>query len=79
MVAPTSLQGSQNSKNINVYKGYVNELLGNGNTSPEYCLFELFGENLHWYRYLGEQTYSPNLADHIWSAWYEHRLKSWVL
>lgn len=74
-VAPTSLQGSQNSKNVDVYKGYVNELLGNGNTSQEYCLFELFGENLHWYRYLGEQTYSPNLADHIWSAWYENRLK----
>jgi hypothetical protein len=73
-IADSSLQSSQNAKNVNVLTGYVNQVMGNGNNSPEYCLFELFGENLHWYRYLGEKTYSPKLADHIWSAWTERRL-----
>ena len=69
-----SIQATQYDKNVDVYTGYVSELLGEGNTSDEYCLFELFGENLHWYRYVGESTYSPTLPDHIWSGWYEKRL-----
>ena len=73
-ISPSSLQNSQDAKNTDVLKGYVNGVLGNGDTSQEYCLFELFGEDLHWYRYMGEMTYSPKLPDHIWSAWYEHRL-----
>lgn len=57
-----------NSKNVDVYKGYVNYLNGNSDDSKKYCLYELFGEDIHWYRYMGEATYSPTLLDHIWSA-----------
>lgn len=56
------------SKNIDVYKGYVSHLKGGTDTSKKYCLYELFGEDIHWYRYMGEATYSPMLLDHIWSA-----------
>lgn len=54
--------------NNEVFKGYVNSLTGGSDTSSKYSLFELFGEDLHWYRYFGESTYTPQLLDHIWSA-----------
>lgn len=55
--------------NTKVFKEYVENLNGGASTaSPTFSLFELFGEDLHWYRYFGESTYTPQLLDHIWSA-----------
>lgn len=54
--------------NSEVFKEYIANLKGRSATSASYSLFELFGEDLHWYRYLGEATYTPQLMDHIWSA-----------
>lgn len=62
------------TKNQEVYKGYINSLQGYDDTSTRYSLFELYGEDIHWYRYLGEQTYAPKLLDHLWSAWDEDRV-----
>lgn len=55
--------------NSKVFTEYVSELQGSATSSPTFSLFELFGEDLHWYRYFGEATYTPHLLDHIWSAW----------
>lgn len=55
--------------NNKVFKEWVNALAGNSPAAIEpYSLFELFGEDLNWYRYFGEATYTPQLLDHIWSA-----------
>ena len=70
----------QEQKNIEVYKDYVDRLNGGSGTGSQYCLYELFGEDLHWYRYFGEETYSPGTLDHIWSMWDADRideLKLW--
>ncbi|MBQ8218180.1 MAG: hypothetical protein IJZ79_02650 [Bacilli bacterium] len=55
-------------RNVEVFTGYVSKLQGSSDTSTTYSLFELYGEDLHWYRYFGEATYQPNLMDHVWSA-----------
>lgn len=62
------------AKNEEVYAGYVDKLMGEEDTSNKYCLYELFGEDLHWYRYFGEETYIPALYDHIYSAWDQDKL-----
>lgn len=67
------------AKNADVYQGYVSSLQGEADTSKEYCLYELFGEDVHWYRYLGEATYAPELLDHIYSAVVEDRVKKLTL
>ncbi len=69
-----SSDNSANSKNLKVYKGYIKSLQGKEDTSQKYSLYELFGEDLHWYRYLGELTYAPQLLDHIWSAVEQNRI-----
>lgn len=63
------------SKNQEVYKGYVSYLQGNTDNSQKYCLYELFGDDIHWYRYVGEATYAPVLLDHIWSAYDQDKMK----
>lgn len=55
-------------RNEEVWNGYISNLQGSGDSSTSYSLFELFGEDLHWYRYMGEATYTPTLIDHVWSA-----------
>lgn len=55
-------------KNKEVFNGYVKSLQGDVDDSKSYSLFELYGEDLHWYRYFGEASYTPGLLDHIWSA-----------
>lgn len=66
-------------KNQEVYTDYIYELKELDHTpSKEYGLFELFGEDLHWYRYTGERTYAPTLLDHIWSAWDQDRIGSLI-
>ena len=72
-----SLEGNNDllANNQAVFKGYIDGLNGAGDTSTTYSLFELFGEDLHWYRYFGERTYTPNLADHIYSAVDQHKTK----
>lgn len=60
-------------RNEEVFKEYV----GVGSTSS-YSLFELYGEDLHWYRYMGEATYTPNLFDHVWSAIDQHKVKQLI-
>ena len=60
--------------NKDVFIGYVNGLTTGTNNSKKYSLYELFGEDIHWYRYTGERTYAPYLLDHIWSAWNQDKL-----
>ena len=62
-------------KNQDVYKGQINKLQGNSDTSTNYCLYELFGFDVHWYRYLGEATVPVDLLDHIWSAVDQNKVK----
>ena len=66
------------ANNQSVYHGYVNSLFGEDDTSPTYSLFELYGEDLHWYRYLGEATLAPGLIDHIYSAWDQDKIDDLV-
>ena len=61
-------------KNENVYAGYVKRLNGETDTSPKYSLYELYGEDVHWMRYMGEMTYYPQLYDHIYSAYAQDKL-----
>ena len=63
-----------NKNNQDVYKGYLNRLNGKTDTSKQYSLFELYGENLTWCRYLGESQATPALQDHIYSAWKQNRI-----
>lgn len=56
------------ANNTEVWKGYINSLQGKSDNSKTYSLFELYGEDLHWYRYLGESTVAPTIADHIYSG-----------
>ena len=57
------------ANNQDVWKGYTDKLNGKQDNSNTYSLFELYGEDIHWYRYLGESTVAPNLADHIYSGY----------
>ena len=59
---------SMRTKNERVYAGYASRLKDEGDSSPKYSLYELYGEDIYWYRYLGEETYYPKLYDHIYSA-----------
>lgn len=54
--------------NSAVFTEYVASLQDSSNPTDTFSLFELFGEDLHWYRYFGETTHTPKLLDHIWSA-----------
>ena len=54
--------------NEKVFQDYIRYLNGTSTVSQPYSLFELFGEDVHWYRYFGEATVAPNLLDHIWSG-----------
>lgn len=68
-VLPTSLDDKLLTNNQDVLRGYIKSLTENGeDTTNEYGLFELYGEDIHWYRYFGEETYTNKLLDHIWSA-----------
>ena len=69
----TSLTDDLPARNEEVYLGYVNALNGTPDTSTTYSLFELYGEDVQWYRYLGESTVGPTLADHIYSGWAQDR------
>lgn len=54
-------------KNTLVYKGLLYELIGESDpNTTQYSLYELYGDDIHWYRYMGEKTYAPTLLDHIW-------------
>ena len=68
MILDNSINDDILANNQEVFAGYINSLKGEDDTSDTYSLYELFGEDIHWYRYFGEKTYTPNLADHIWSA-----------
>jgi len=61
-------------KNQEVYQGYTNTLLGLNDNSKTYSLFELYGEDLHWYRYMGESNFQPGLADHLYSGYNQNRI-----
>ncbi|MEE3344055.1 MAG: hypothetical protein VZS44_08195 [Bacilli bacterium] len=61
-------------KNTEVYKGYIESLKGNADTSEKYCLFELFGSDIHWYRYLGEATADSTVGDYIYSGYVEDKV-----
>lgn len=61
--------------NKEVWTGYINNLQGNGDSSSSYSLFELYGEDVHWFRYMGEATYTPTLLDHVWSAIDQDKIK----
>ena len=65
-------------KNSEVWKGYIDEMNGGTDTSTTYSLFELYGEDVHWYRYFGEATYTPTLLDHVWSAIDQHKTKALI-
>lgn len=70
----TDNSDAMDARNKEVYEGYVNSLLGQPDESKKYSLFELYGEDLHWYRYMGESTAVPGLGDHIYSAYTEDKL-----
>lgn len=57
-------------RNIELHNAYLDSVKNDTSvvTSKKYSLFELYGEDLHWYRYFGENTIMPNLFDHVWSA-----------
>ena len=65
-------------KNTEVWEGYISNLQGNSDTSNTYSLFELYGEDIHWYRYMGETTYTPTLLDHIWCAIDQNKVKDLI-
>lgn len=65
-------------RNEEVFKGYINRLNGKSDINKSYSLFELYGEDLHWYRYMGEATYTPKFLDHIWSAVDQNKVKELV-
>lgn len=69
-------------KNIDVYENYVTIAQGgavNNNTdNSQYALYELFGDDLHWYRYLGESTYAPQLLDHVYSRITQGKLEKGI-
>ena len=60
--------------NAEVFTGQINAYTHGKNTSNAYSLYELYGEDIHWYRYFGEATYTPTLLDHIWSAYDQDKL-----
>lgn len=63
-----------------VFKEYVSAYQSTGgHSSKTYSLYELFGEDLHWYRYFGEATYVPKLMDHVWSAYDQEKLDKLLL
>ena len=70
----TNQTDKQIARNTDVYHGYVNLIMGNTDESKTYSLFELYGEDLHWYRYMGEDTVTPTLGDHLYSAWSQDKL-----
>ena len=47
---------------------YATEIyFSNGEKGKKHSLYELFGSDVHWYRYFGETTASIGLIDHIFS------------
>lgn len=60
-------------KNKEVFTGYIDSLNGETDTSSTYSLFELYGEDVNWCRYFGEETYVPELVDHIYSGVTQHK------
>lgn len=62
--------GASNLEEINkeVYKSRIKTFNSEADNTPNYSLYELFGADLHWYRYIGESTCTPGLLDHIWSG-----------
>ena len=42
--------------------------------AKKYSLYDLFGSDIHWYRYMGESTQQVQLLDHVWSAWNQGKL-----
>lgn len=63
-----------NKNNQEVYRGYINSINGKADTSKKYSLFELYGEDLTWCRYLGESAGVTELGDHIYSAYTQNRI-----
>lgn len=47
---------------------------GNDVLSKKYSLYDLFGSDIHWYRYLGESTQYVKLLDHVWSAYDQDKM-----
>ena len=62
--------GASNLEEIKkeVYKSRLKTFNSEADNTPNYSLYELFGADLHWYRYIGESTCTPGLLDHIWSG-----------
>lgn len=73
-----TLNDDLRDRNEEVWTGYINNLKGAGDSSSKYSLFELYGEDLHWYRYMGEATYTPTLIDHVWSAIDQNKVKDLI-
>ena len=68
-------------RNKEIFEDFLNRNCSNTNftrSGSTYSLFELYGEDLHWYRYFGEATYTPQLLDHIWSAVDQDKTKQLV-
>lgn len=65
-------------RNSEVWTGYIKGLQGENDTSTQYSLFELYGEDVHWFRYFGEATYTPTLLDHVWSAIDQNKTKDLI-
>ena len=65
-------------RNSEVWTGYIKGLQGETDTSTQYSLFELYGEDVHWFRYFGEATYTPTLLDHVWSAIDQNKTKDLI-
>ena len=66
------------ARNSEVWTGYIKGLQGENDTSTQYSLFELYGEDVHWFRYFGEATYTPTLLDHVWSAIDQNKTKDLI-
>lgn len=52
-----------NTASTEIYKS-----LNGGESKNKYSLYELFGSDVHYYRYLGEVTQTVGLVDHIYST-----------
>lgn len=52
---------------------------GNDILSQKYSLYDLFGPDIHWYRYMGEYTAPVQLLDHVYSAWSQNKMSMLTL
>lgn len=69
---------NQNAKDIAT--SLVSDMLSNSDKKPSnnsaksYSLYERFGPDIHFYRYIGEATYNMTAVDHVFSAYNQDKL-----